>query len=124
MEREKVLVSACLLGKKCRYDGRNKLNPQLVEKLKNCEVIPICPEVEGGLPTPREPATRKGDKVITNFTQRDVTPFFKAGALKAVQKAKKYRIKRAFLKSKSPSCGRGGIAAQLLQEEGIKTEWY
>lgn len=123
MEREKVLVSACLLGINCRYDGRNKLNPQLVERLKNCEVIPICPEVEGGLPTPREPATRKGDKVITNFTQRDVTPFFKAGALKAVQKAKKYRIKRAFLKSKSPSCGREGIAAQLLQEEGVQTEW-
>ena len=123
MEREKVLVSACLLGENCRYDGRNKLNPRLVERLKNCEVIPICPEVEGGLPTPREPATRKGDKVITNFTQRDVTPFFKAGALKAVQKAKKYRIKRAFLKSKSPSCGREGIAAQLLQEEGVITEW-
>ena len=121
---EKVLVSACLLGVNCRYDGKNKLNPELLKRLKNFEVIPICPEVEGGLPTPREPATRTGNRVITNFTKRDVTPFFKLGALKAVQKAKKFNVKRAFLKSKSPSCGENGLTAEALKEKGVKIEWF
>ena len=124
MAKEKVLVSACLLGINCRYDGRNKLNAELLEKLKNYEVIPICPEVEGGLPTPREPATREGDRVITNFTRRDVTAFFRVGALKALQKAKKHKIKKAFLKSKSPSCGEEGITTELLKEKGLKIEHY
>ncbi|RTZ61332.1 MAG: DUF523 domain-containing protein [Gammaproteobacteria bacterium] len=121
---KRVLVSACLLGINCRYDGKNKLNEVLLEMLKTYEVIPICPETEGGLPTPREPATREGDKVITNFTKRDVTPFFKLGALKTLEKAKKLGIKKAFLKSKSPSCGENGITAQKLMENGIKVEWF
>ena len=121
---EKVLVSACLLGVNCRYDGGNKLNKELLNKLKGYEVIPICPETEGGLPTPREPATREGNKVITNFTKRDVTPFFKLGALKALEKAKAMGVKRAFLKSKSPSCGEEGLTAQKLIESGIKVEWF
>jgi uncharacterized protein YbbK (DUF523 family) len=122
--KEKVLVSACLLGINCRYDGKNKKNEKLLEELKNYEIVPICPEVEGGLPTPREPATREGNKVITNFTRRDVTDFFKAGALRALSKAQKYGVKRAFLKSKSPSCGEEGITAELLKEHGIDIEWF
>ncbi|HIP86211.1 MAG TPA: DUF523 domain-containing protein [Aquifex sp.] len=121
---EKVLVSACLLGINCRYDGKHKLNKFLLERLKFYEVIPICPETEGGLPTPREPATREGDKVITNFTKRDVTPFFKLGALKTLERAKRLGIKKAFLKSKSPSCGENGITAQKLREKGITLEWF
>jgi uncharacterized protein YbbK (DUF523 family) len=122
--KEKVLVSACLLGINCRYDGKNKKNEKLLEELKNYEIVPICPEVEGGLPTPREPATREGDKVITNFTRRDVTEFFKIGALKALSKAKQYNIKKAFLKSKSPSCGEKGITAELLKKHCIDVEWF
>jgi len=121
---EKVLVSACLLGQNCRYDGKNKKNEQLLKLLKDFEVIPICPEVEGGLPTPREPATREGDRVITNFTRRDVTPFFRVGALKALDKARRFGVKKAFLKSKSPSCGEQGLTAQLLRESGISVEWF
>ncbi len=124
MGKEKVLVSACLLGKRCRYDGRDKLNPQLLEKLKDFEVVEVCPEVEGGLPTPREPATRRGDRVITNFTKRDVTDFFRVGALKALSKVKKYGVKRAFLKSKSPSCGESGLTAETLQKAGVKVGWF
>ncbi len=124
MGKEKVLVSACLLGKRCRYDGRDKLNPQLLEKLKDFEVVEVCPEVEGGLPTPREPATRHGDRVITNFTKRDITDFFRVGALKALSKAQKYGIKRAFLKSKSPSCGEEGLTAEMLQRAGVRVEWF
>jgi len=118
------LVSACLLGQNCRYDGKNKKNERLLKLLKDFEVIPICPEVEGGLPTPREPATREGDRVITNFTRRDVTPFFRVGALKALNKARRFGVKKAFLKSKSPSCGEQGLTAQLLRESGISVEWF
>ena len=121
---EKILVSACLLGIPCRYDGKHKKNPELLKKLEGKEIIPVCPEVEGGLPTPREPATREGDRVITNFTRRDVTPFFKVGALKALEKAKKRNVKRAYLKSKSPSCGEEGLAAELLRKNGVEVEWF
>jgi len=121
---EKVLVSACLLGKNCRYNGTNKRNERLLEALKGKEIVEICPEVEGGLPTPREPATRQGNRVITNFTKRDVTAFFKLGALKAVAKAKRYGIKRAYLKSKSPSCGENGITAEALKRIGVDIEWF
>ena len=124
MAKEKVLISACLLGVNCRYDGWNKRNEKLLQMLKDKEIIPICPEVDGGLPTPREPATREGDRVITNFTRRDVTSFFRLGALKTLEKAKKYGVKRAFLKSKSPSCGESGITAELLQREGMDIEWF
>jgi len=124
--QKKALVSACLLGLNCRYDGRHKRCDELIEKLKRegYEIIPICPEVEGGLPVPREPATREGNKVITNFTRRDVTEFFLLGALKALQKAKTSGVKEAYLKSKSPSCGEEGITAEVLKKEGIKLRWY
>ena len=121
---EKVLVSACLLGFPCRYDGKDKRSPELLKKLGGKEVIPVCPEVEGGLPTPREPATREGDRVITNFTRRDVTAFFKVGALKALEKAKKGGVKRAYLKSKSPSCGEAGLTAEMLRKAGVEVEWF
>jgi len=121
---EKVLVSACLLGFNCRYDGKNKKSAEVEKLIKAKEVIPVCPEVEGGLPTPREPATREGNRVLTNFTRRDVTAFFKLGALKALEKAKKHRIKKAYLKSKSPSCGERGITSELLLKHGISVEWF
>ncbi len=108
----------------CCYDGRNKKNEKLLQMLRDKEIIAVCPEVEGGLPTPREPATREGDRVITNFTRRDVTPFFRVGAVKALQKAKRFGIKKAFLKSNSPSCGENGITAELLQREGLDIEWF
>jgi len=123
-KREKVIVSSCLLGKNCRYNGANKRNEKVLELLKDKEIVEICPEVEGGLPTPREPATRERDKVITNFTRRDVTSFFKVGALKAVQKAKLHGVKKAFLKSKSPSCGENGLTAEKLKELGIDISWF
>ncbi len=126
MTTEKVLVSACLLGQNCRYDGKHKRCEELIKKLKEegLKALPICPEVEGGLPVPREPATREGDRVITNFTRRDVTEFFKLGALKALQKTKTYGVKKAFLKSKSPSCGEEGLTAELLAKHGIEIEWF
>jgi uncharacterized protein YbbK (DUF523 family) len=119
-----ILVSACLIGKKCRYNGGDKLNKEVLKLLENKNYIAVCPEVLGGLPVPREPATRYGDRVITNFTKRDVTSFFKIGALKTVQIVKKYNIEKAILKSKSPSCGENGITAESLKKRGVKLIWF
>jgi len=122
--KEIVLVSACLIGKKCRYDGKHKLNPKVLQLLREKNYIAVCPEVLGGLSVPREPATRYNNKVITNFTQLDTTSFFKLGALRTLQTVKKYRVKKAFLKSKSPSCGENGITAEALKKQGIKIKWF
>ena len=76
---EKILVSACLLGINCKYDGENNKNDKVIEYLKDKEVIPICPEIMGGLPTPRVPSEIKDDKVITK-ENKDVTNNFLKGA--------------------------------------------
>jgi len=128
------ICSACLLGIKCRYDGKNKLNKKLVELAKKEILIPICPEQLGGLPTPREPAEQKGKKVITK-SGKDVTKNFKKGARQVLRIAKLFGIKKAILKQRSPSCGCGqiydgtfsgriikgdGVTATLLKRNGIK----
>ena len=133
---EVLLVSACLMGFDCKYSGgNNALPPAALEKLKRrYRLIPVCPEAAGGLPTPRVPSERRGDRVITR-DGRDVTEAFRKGAEIAARLAEKYRIRRALLKSNSPSCGsktvydgsfsgiliRGdGITAAVLKERGIE----
>ena len=130
---EKILVSACLLGKKTRYDGKDNYIPSMEELAKHFEIIPICPEVEGGLPTPRLPSEILDGKVI-NVEGEDNTAYFLLGAKEALQKAKEYGIRYAILKAKSPSCGASeiydgtfthtlkkgdGITAALLKEAGV-----
>ena len=122
-----ILVSACLLGTPCRYDGTGKLEPAL-ERLRaqGHTLVPVCPEVLGGLPTPRPPAERQPDG--------RVTAEYRAGAEKALELARAHGCTLAVLKERSPSCGRGqiydgtfshtlipgsGVAAQLLEEQGI-----
>lgn len=132
--KEKVLVSACLLGIKVRFDGKSKANEELIEKLNNYEFIPVCPEVWGGLPTPRVPSEIINDKVI-NKDGVDVTDNYMRGAIETLELARKFNIKKAILKSKSPSCGKGkiydglftgtlvdgnGITTRLLIENGIE----
>ena len=130
---ENILVSACLLGENCRYDGKAKPNEN-IKKLKNTyNLIPVCPEVLGGLETPRSPAEILGRKVI-NKDGADVTAYFENGAEKALETAIKNRCKIAVLKANSPSCGKGrvydgsfsgklidgnGICASLLLKNGI-----
>ncbi len=131
---ERILVSACLLGLKVRYDGKEKTNEELVEKIKNYQFIPVCPEIFGGLQTPRVPAEIKSNKVI-NKEGIDVTSNYERGAEEVLKLAKKFNIKRAVLKSKSPSCGKGkiydgsfsgklvdgfGITTKLLMDNGIE----
>ena len=104
----KLLVSACLLGVGCRYDGGHNQLPQLKELLKTHTCIPICPEQMGGLPTPRPPAERQGSRVVTRDGE-DVTEAFLRGTAEVLRLADLYRCKTALLKERSPSCGCGQI---------------
>ena len=131
---EKLLISACILGINCKYNGKNNYNP-LVEKLKERYIlIPICPEEMGGLSTPRNPSEILNDKVISSKGD-DVTNNFFDGANKALDIVKKENISKALLKEGSPSCGSNyiydgsftktkikgmGFTARLLKNNNIK----
>lgn len=110
MEKRKVLVSACLLGEHCKYNGDSNENEQVKAFLaeKGWEPVPICPEVLGGLSTPRTPAELCGDRVLT-ADGRDVTNEFLLGAERALEMAKTHGCTLAILKERSPSCGNGSI---------------
>ena len=128
------ICSACLLGIKCRYDGKSKRNKKILELGKKEILIPVCPEQLGGLPTPREPAEQKGKRVITK-SGKNVTKKFKKGARQVLKIVKLFGVREAILKQKSPSCGCGqiydgtfsgkiikgnGVTAALLKRNGIK----
>lgn len=129
----KIIVSACLLGDNVKYNGLNNKNKELIEYLKDFEIIKICPEVLGGLPIPRNPSEIRAGKVFNN-KDIDVTDFFTNGALKILEIVKKENIKIAILKDGSPSCGNTyiydgtfsqkkinglGITSKLLRENGV-----
>ena len=133
--KKKAIVSACLLGVECRYDGgSNKLPDEKLRELKeNYELIPACPECYGGLTTPRIPSERVGDKVLSK-TGTDVTAEFARGAQAALYLARLFGADIAILKENSPSCGSGriydgtfshtviagdGVTAQRLRALGI-----
>lgn len=128
------MISKCLLGENCRYDGKNNFCLEMLELQNYYNLIPICPEQLGGLPTPREPNEIIVDKVKT-IKGVDNTDSFKKGAIEALDIAKKNSCTIAILKSKSPSCGNGkiydgsfthtlidgdGITCKLLKENNIK----
>ena len=100
----KLLVSACLVGDNCKYNGGNNLNERLVEFLAAHEVAKVCPEVLGGLPTPRAPAEIQKGQVV-NTVGRNVTKEFEAGALRAFEIVQKENPDLIILQSRSPSCG-------------------
>lgn len=130
---EHLLISACLLGLRCRYDGESKPVMPIVALMEQYHLIPVCPEQLGGLPTPRAPAERQGAAVRTNAGV-DVTGQYLRGAEQTLQLARLYGCKLALLKERSPSCGHGsiydgsfsgrlspgdGVTAALLRENGI-----
>lgn len=132
--KEKLLISACLCGKNTKYSGGNNLISRLAELEEKFELYLVCPEVDGGLTTPRNPSEQIGDKVVSNKGV-DVTLEFNLGAKIALGVAQKYNIKKALLKESSPSCGTHkiydgtfsgkkingmGVAAKLLQENGVE----
>lgn len=129
-----ILISGCLLGLKCRYDAKEKKLPEIEKLIESYNLIPVCPEQLGGLPTPRIPAERVKDRIITQVGV-DVTKEYQLGAEEALKIAKLYNCKKAILKEKSPSCGCGkiydgtfsknlivgnGITADLLLKNGIE----
>ena len=129
-----VLVSACLLGVPCRYDGQSKRHPLAQELCRRHRVIPVCGEIFGGLPTPRPPAEICGQRVVTR-EGADVTAAYRRGAEAVLELARLTGAEAAVLKERSPSCGSGavydgtfsgtltagwGVAAGLLREQGIR----
>ena len=126
MEKEKILISACLIGLNCKYNGGNNENSKLVELMKEKDLVPICPEQLGGLKTPRVSAERKQEKVITKEGV-DVTKEYQKGAEEVLNLAKKLNIKKAILKSRSPSCGideiyDGTFSHTLIKRDGVTAE--
>ena len=134
MSKKIKIVSACLAGLKCRYDGASKERQEIVDMVAAGEAIPVCPEQLGGLPTPRTPAEIKGEKVIS-VKGEDVTLNYELGASEALKIAQMVKCEEAILKSKSPMCGCGeiydgsysgktikgdGVFARLLKRAGIK----
>lgn len=105
-----ILISACLLGENCKWDGTSNRNQEVLDFIRSMEnqavFHPVCPEEMGGLPTPR-PASeiRRADETVVNTDGRDVTAEFLMGADLALREAKKYRCTAAILKERSPSCG-------------------
>ncbi len=131
---EKILISACLVGDKVKYDGHSNYNEKVKLLLEKYELVPFCPEVEGGLTTPRKPSERVKDRVKMEGG-RDVTKNFQNGAELALNICLYLGIKIAILKENSPSCGVNkiydgsfshklidgqGVTAELLKRKGIK----
>lgn len=132
----RVLVSLCLLGVNCRYNGIPQADSAVTALLRREDItlIPVCPEQLGGLPTPRTPSEQRGDKVVDEQGV-DRTEAFVKGAGEVLRLAKRYGCEVAILKERSPSCGSGvvydgtfshtqirgdGVCAGLLKENGIQ----
>ena len=124
---EKILVSACLLGLDCRYDGRSVPREDVIALGERYCLIPVCPEIYGGLPTPRTPSERIGEKVLMR-DGTDVSENYRRGALAALALCEQNGIKIAILKAKSPSCGKGRIydgsfSGRLTERDGVTAEY-
>ena len=124
------MVSACLLGIKCRYDGKSKPNRKILALAKSEILLPVCPEQLGGLPTPRPRAEiiGKSGRTIKVFGEKgeDLTANFQKGAEETLRIAKLFKIKEAIFKQKSPSCGCGKIhngtfSGKVIKGDGITT---
>lgn len=129
-----VLISSCLYGEKCRYDGKDSLLEGLDKIKQLCKLFPVCPEVLGGLSTPRNPSEIVGERIVMN-NGKDVTHEYKKGAKIALETAIEAGCCAALMKAKSPSCGNGkvydgtfsktltegdGITVRLLRKNGIR----
>jgi len=108
MEKEKIIVSACLLQDGYKYDGTNNINSNVLALADKYEFVLVCPEVFGGLETPRTPSEIVGSKVLMK-DGTDVTVCFVFGAKKCLEIAKEENITKAIVKANSPSCGKGTI---------------
>jgi uncharacterized protein YbbK (DUF523 family) len=119
-------ISACLCGIKCRYDGKVKTDKRCLKLYESGNAILICPEVQGGLNTPRLPCEKR-EKQIYNINGDDLTFAYIKGAEDVLRKCKKAGVKTAILKERSPSCGSsqiydGSFSGKLIKGEGICAE--
>ncbi|MCL2371606.1 DUF523 domain-containing protein [Candidatus Saccharibacteria bacterium] len=130
-----ILVSACLAGFNCRFDGSSKPNDKIIQLIKDGKAIPVCPEQLAGLATPRKATEQRSDGRILSEDSEDFTAEFQKGAEEVLAICKQFGCTKAILKSKSPSCGSGqvfdgsftstltdgyGVTAKLLKENGIE----
>lgn len=130
---ERILISACLVGDNVKYDGGNNKNPLIEKLLEKYELVPFCPEVEGGLPIPRHASEQRGEQVVNDIDE-DVSDEFYRGADLALNICLYLKITKAILKERSPSCGVHsiydgtfshkvipgmGVTAALLKRKGI-----
>ena len=130
---ERILISACLVGDNVKYNGGNNENPLIEKLLEKYELVPFCPEVEGGLPVPRHPSENRDGRVVNDLDE-DVTEAFEKGAELAYNICLFLKIKIAILKERSPSCGvheiydgsfshkiitGSGVTASYLKRKGI-----
>lgn len=142
---KRVLISACLLGERVRFDGREKgsQHPVLARWILEGRVVRVCPEVQGGLPVPRPPAEQQPDGRVLTATGVDVSAEFHSGAAEALRLVRQHHLELAVLKEGSPSCGSGfsydgtfsktrvegqpGLTTRLLRANGVKVfselEW-
>ena len=129
----KIIVSDCLMGTPCRWHGKDLRMSSYVKKYiaanPDVELIPVCPEMLGGLPVPRPPVKRKKGRVYEtceektnrkNVTGKDITDSFQLGAQKTLDLAKKNNVKTAIMCNWSPSCDKSGITGKLLIANGIE----
>ena len=132
--KERLLISACLMGENCKYNGGNNYTAAVEHLKEYYDLIPVCPERDGGLPTPRESSERRGETVVSR-SGNDVTEPFLRGAQLALSTAIAHGCTCALLKERSPSCGCGtiydgsfsgtvipgdGVTAELLKQHGIR----
>ena len=129
-----IVVSKCLAGEPCRYDGGDNLVPEIRALVERGEAIAVCPEVLGGLPTPRTPSEIQTDGRVRSKQGEDVTEAFLRGAERAMEICRENGCTAAILKARSPSCGKGviydgsftgarvagnGVFAQMLLDAGV-----
>ncbi len=137
--KKSVLISACLMGIDCKYNGENNLNPELIDLMthfNDLSFIPVCPEQLGGLTTPRTPCEiQQGSRIVITESGADVSAMFTKGAKETLKLAELCHCESAILKENSPSCGSStiydgtfshrkipgqGLTACLLAQNGVK----
>jgi uncharacterized protein YbbK (DUF523 family) len=126
-DRPVILVSACLLGVACNHRGQASPNQEVMALEATARLVAVCPEVVGGLPTPRPAAERSPDGRVRTAQGADVTPYYERGAAHAVVLARAVGANRAIMKARSPSCGCGhiydGTHRHLLRDgDGVTVE--
>ena len=130
----KILISACLLGENCKYNGGNNYNPAVAEFVKKQDVLPICPEMMAGMGCPRTPIEIV-DGVLMDRNGNNVDAAMREAVVQAMEMIRKENIQCAVLQSRSPTCGvnqiydgsfsgklipGSGVLAQALKDEGYR----